>query len=167
MIISICWTFSFQILNEVRHLLWDLGYGFDLKIAKITGLLVFIGSFILTILFLLLEEILFDMHNSTKKWLFTKLSSLILIPLMCWFVVNLVKIYDNDYQEVVTFFSTQPSKIIFSVFVVIAYFFSALTISEIFEDYIGDDKIKNVANKTLNIFAIIIPLLTINGILSL
>ena len=107
------------------------------------------------------------MHNSTKKWLFTKLSSLILIPLMCWFVVNLVKIYDNDYQEVVTFFSTQPSKIIFSVFVVIAYFFSALTISEIFEDYIGDDKIKNVANKTLNIFAIIIPLLTINGILSL
>ncbi len=107
------------------------------------------------------------MHNSTKKWLFTKLSSLVLIPLMCWFVINLVKIYDNDYQEVVTFFSTQPSKIIFSVFVVIAYFFSALTISEIFEDYIRDDKIKNVANKTLNIFAIIIPLLTISGILSL
>tara|TARA_B100001113_G_C20866703_1_gene516436 strand:+ start:243 stop:587 length:345 start_codon:yes stop_codon:yes gene_type:complete len=114
-----------------------------------------------------LEEILFDMHNSTKKWLFTKLSSLILIPLMSWFVINLVKIYDNDYQEVVIFFSTQPSKIIFSVFVVIAYFFSALTISEIFEDYIGDDKIKNVANKTLNIFAIITSLLTICGILSL
>ena len=107
------------------------------------------------------------MHNSTKKWLFTKLSSLILIPLMSWFVINLVKIYDNDYQEVVIFFSTQPSKIIFSVFVVIAYFFSALTISEIFEDYIGDDKIKNVANKTLNIFAIITSLLTICGILSL
>ena len=107
------------------------------------------------------------MHNSTKKWLFTKLSSLILIPLMCWFVINLVKIYDNDYQEVVTFFSTQPSKVIFSVFVVIAYFFSALTISEIFEDYIGDNKIKNVANKTLNIFAIITSLLTICGILSL
>ena len=107
------------------------------------------------------------MHNSTKKWLFTKLSSLILIPLMCWFVINLVKIYDNDYQEVVTFFSTQPSKVIFSVFVVIAYFFSALTISEIFEDYIGDNKIKNVANKTLNIFAIITSLLTICGLLSL
>ena len=107
------------------------------------------------------------MHNSTKKWLFTKLSSLILIPLMSWFVINLVKIYDNDYQEVVIFFSTQPSKMIFSVFVVIAYFFSALTISEIFEDYIGDDKIKNVANKTLNIFAIITSLLTICGILSL
>ena len=86
---------------------------------------------------------------------------------MSWFIINFVKIYDNDYQSVVEFFSTQPSKILFSVFVVIAYFFSALTISEIFEDYIGDDKIKNVANKLLNIFAIIIPLITIIGIVNL
>ena len=49
--ISLCWTFSFHILNEIRHLAWDMGYGFDLKIAKITGLVVFFGSFLLTILF--------------------------------------------------------------------------------------------------------------------
>tara|TARA_B100001029_G_scaffold151906_1_gene134668 strand:- start:756 stop:1079 length:324 start_codon:yes stop_codon:yes gene_type:complete len=107
------------------------------------------------------------MHVSTKKWLFTKISSIILIPAMSWFIIYFVKIYDNDYQSVVEFFSTQPSKILFSVFVVIAYFFSALTISEIFEDYIGDDKIKNVANKLLNIFAIIIPLITIIGVVNL
>ena len=107
------------------------------------------------------------MHNSTKKWLFTKISSLALIPFIIWFIINFVKIYDNDYQQVVDFFSTQPSKILFSLFVVIAYFFSALTISEIFEDYISNDKIKNVANKFLNIFAIIMPLLTIIGILNL
>ena len=53
-IISFCWTFSFQILNEIRHLMWDLGYGFDLKIAKITGFLVLIGSFVLTILLYLI-----------------------------------------------------------------------------------------------------------------
>ena len=41
LIISMCWTFSFQILNEIRHLFWDLGYGFDIKISKITGILVF------------------------------------------------------------------------------------------------------------------------------
>ena len=107
------------------------------------------------------------MHVSTKKWLFTRISSIILIPAMSWFIIYFVKIYDNDYQSVVEFFSTQPSKILFSVFVVIAYFFSALTISEIFEDYIGDDKIKNVANKLLNIFAIIIPLITIIGVVNL
>ncbi len=53
-IIFLCWSFSFHILNEIRHLIWDLGFGFDLKIAKITGILVFIGSFILTILFYLI-----------------------------------------------------------------------------------------------------------------
>ena len=53
-IVSFCWTFSFQILNEIRHLMWDLGYGFDPKVAKITGIMVFIGSFILTILFFII-----------------------------------------------------------------------------------------------------------------
>ena len=49
--ISLCWTFSFHILNEIRHLFWDAGYGFDLKVSKITGVLTFLGSFVLTILF--------------------------------------------------------------------------------------------------------------------
>ena len=107
------------------------------------------------------------MHISTKKWLVLKCSSLILIPLMIWFTINLVSIYQADYKEVINFFTQQPSKILFSFFVVFAYFFSALTISEIFEDYINDEKIKNVANKLLYIFAILIPLLTIIGIYNL
>tara|TARA_Y100001935_G_C17054624_1_gene383715 strand:+ start:188 stop:613 length:426 start_codon:yes stop_codon:yes gene_type:complete len=52
--ITLCWTFSFHILNELRHLIWDAGYGFDLKISKITGILAFTGSFILTIIFYIL-----------------------------------------------------------------------------------------------------------------
>ena len=107
------------------------------------------------------------MHVSTKKWLFTKISSSILIPLMIWFIINFVSIYENDYQTVVNFFTEQPSKILFSIFIIVAFFFSALTISEIFEDYIKDQKIKNVANKVLNIFAIIMPLITIIGIYNL
>ena len=50
-VISLCWTFSFHILNEIRHLIWDAGYGFDLKISKITGIVALVGSFVLTILF--------------------------------------------------------------------------------------------------------------------
>ena len=107
------------------------------------------------------------MHASTKKWLFTKISSFVLIPLMIWFIINLVSIYENDYQEVIFFFTQHSTKILFLVFIVIAYFFSALTISEIFEDYIRDEKTKNVANKLLNIFAIVIPVLTIIGIYNL
>jgi succinate dehydrogenase / fumarate reductase cytochrome b subunit len=50
LIICLSWSFSFHILNEIRHLIWDLGYGFDLKISKITGALTIIGSIVLTIL---------------------------------------------------------------------------------------------------------------------
>ncbi len=107
------------------------------------------------------------MHLSTKKWLFTKFTSLILLPFMMWFILNFVSIYNKEYYEVTIFFTQQPSKILFSIFIIIAFFFSSLTISEIFEDYIQDEKIKNVANKLLNIFAIVIPLITIIGIYNL
>ena len=107
------------------------------------------------------------MHISTKKWLFTKISSLTLIPLMMWFLVNFVSLYDQSFSEIVIFFSSQPSKILLSLFIIIAFFFSSLTISEIFEDYLHDDKIKNVANKALYLFAILIPLITILSIYSL
>jgi len=53
-IIFLTWSFSFQILSEIRHLIMDLGYGFELKTSKITGLFVIFGSFFLTILFYLL-----------------------------------------------------------------------------------------------------------------
>ena len=107
------------------------------------------------------------MNSVTKKWMFMKISSVILIPLMLWFILNLVSIYDKDYIDIVNFFSAQPSKILVSVMLVFAYFFSALSISEVFEDYIQDEKIKNAANKILNIFAIIMPLITIIVILNL
>jgi succinate dehydrogenase / fumarate reductase membrane anchor subunit len=105
------------------------------------------------------------MNSSTKKWLFLKYSSIALIPLMAWFIIFLASFYDSDYISIVRFFSEGYSKILFSLFLVFAYFFSALTISEIFEDYIHDEKIKNVANKILFLFAILIPLVTIISIL--
>jgi succinate dehydrogenase / fumarate reductase cytochrome b subunit len=48
-IIALCWTFSFHILNEIRHLAWDMGYGFDLKVSRITGVITIFGSFVLAI----------------------------------------------------------------------------------------------------------------------
>ncbi len=89
------------------------------------------------------------MNLATKKWVFMKISSLILLPLMIWFIVNFIAIYDQSYSEVLKFFTNLTSKFLFSLFIVFAYFFSALTISEVFEDYIGNNKIKNVANRLL------------------
>ena len=107
------------------------------------------------------------MHYSTKKWIFTKISSLILIPLMIWFLISFVSIYDRGYIEIIEFFSSKASKVLFSLLVIIAFFFYTLTISEIFEDYLHDEQIKNVANKVLNLFAIIVSILTLITIYNL
>jgi len=101
------------------------------------------------------------MKSSTKKWLLLKLSSSILIPFLIWFLVNFISLIDSDYQLFVSFFKDPISKGFITSFLVFAFFFYSLTISEIFEDYIKSEKIKNVANKLCYIFAIILPLITI------
>ena len=99
--------------------------------------------------------------SATKKWIFLKISSAILVPLMIWFLFNLTSFYDKTYDEVLLFFVSQPTKFLFSLFVIFAYFYSALSISEVFEDYIENEKLKYVANKLLYLFAIIIPISTL------
>ena len=68
---------------------------------------------------------------------------------------------EKDLKEVLFFFTSQPTKFLFSLFIVFAYFYSALSISEVFEDYIESEKLKNVANKLLFLFAILIPISTL------
>ena len=90
---------------------------------------------------------------------------------MIWFLVSFVSIYDKGYLEIIEFFSSKTSKILFSLLLLLHSFFISryrtLTISEIFEDYLHDEKTKNVANKVLNLFAIVVPILTIITIYNL
>ena len=101
------------------------------------------------------------MINATKKWIFLKISGALLVPLMIWFILNFISIYDQSYFVVINFFTSPLSKFLFSLFIINAYFFSALSISEVFEDYIKNDQIKNVANRLLYASAVVIPLITI------
>ena len=101
------------------------------------------------------------MISATKKWIFLKVSGALLVPLMIWFILNLTMIYDEEYLKLIDFFTKPFSKFLFSMFIINAYFFSALSISEVFEDYIKNDKIKSVANKLLYASAVAIPLITI------
>ena len=55
-VLGITWSFSFQILSELRHLIMDLGYGFEVKTTNITGLIVIVGSIIMTIIFYLVGK---------------------------------------------------------------------------------------------------------------
>ena len=98
---------------------------------------------------------------ATKKWIFLKISGVLLVPLMLWFILNLIAVYDQGYLEVLNFFANSSSKLLFCLFVIDAYFFSALSISEVFEDYIQNEQIKSVANKLLYASAVAIPIITI------
>ena len=101
------------------------------------------------------------MISATKKVIFLKISGATLVPLMIWFILNFITIYDQSYFVVINFFTSPLSKFLFSLFIINAYFFSALSISEVFEDYIKNDQIKNVANRLLYASAVVIPLITI------
>ena len=101
------------------------------------------------------------MNVSTKKWLFLKISSVILIPLMLWFIINFISIYDKSFSEIIEFFSNSTTKFLFSLFIFFGFSFSALSISEVFEDYISQNNLKNVANRLLYLSAIVFPLITI------
>ena len=98
------------------------------------------------------------MIKATKKWLTIKISSGVLIPLMVWFIINLVSLLDANNSQLESFFQFTFNKIIFTLFLIIASIFYTLTISEVFEDYISNLKIKNAANRLLVLFSIIITL---------
>ena len=55
-LVGFTWTMSFHILSGIRHLFWDLGYGFEIKTANISGIIVIISSLALTIMFWLLAR---------------------------------------------------------------------------------------------------------------
>ena len=101
------------------------------------------------------------MIRATKKWLSIKITSGILIPFMVWFILNLVGILDANSSQFVLFLESFPTKIIFTLFLIFSSIFYTLTISEVFEDYIRNFKLKNAANRLLVFFSIIVTLILI------
>ena len=66
------------------------------------------------------------MISATKKWIFLKISSVILIPLMLWFIINFVSIYDKNFDEVLIFLTKESSKFLLSILMIVAFFFLSI-----------------------------------------
>ena len=102
-----------------------------------------------------------NLMNASRKWIFQRVSALITAPLIVWFLLSLISLSTSDYNSVVIFFS-KPLFLSLTVILLIAGFFHAkIGLSEIFEDYIQDEKIKNVANLLSSLLSIIVPSITI------
>ena len=76
-------------------------------------------------------------------------------------IINFVSILDANHSQLIQFLSNTSTKIIFSIFLILAFSFYTLTISEVFEDYINDLKLKNAANRLLVLFSIVLTILLI------
>ena len=97
--------------------------------------------------------------NETRKWIFHRISAVILTPLFVWFYFSLISLSEKNYNEAIYFFENPLFKILIIALFFIAFFHVKISLNEIFEDYIHNKKIKDVANILALILGIIIPVI--------
>ena len=97
--------------------------------------------------------------NATRKWMLHRVSAIIVAPLFVWFYFSLISLSEKNYQEAIYFFENPLFKILTIALFFIGFFHAKISLSEIFEDYIHNKKIKDVANLLALIFSIIVPVI--------
>ena len=97
--------------------------------------------------------------NETRKWIFHRISAIILAPLFAWFYFSLISLSEKSYNEAIYFFENPLFKILIIALFFIGFFHAKISLNEIFEDYIHNKKIKDVANILALILSIIIPII--------
>ena len=97
--------------------------------------------------------------NETRKWILHRVSAIILAPLYFWLFFSLIVLSTKNYSEAVYFYKSPLFTILTVMVFFVAFFHVKISLSEIFEDYIHDKKIKDVANLLVSIFSIIIPVI--------
>ena len=99
--------------------------------------------------------------NETRQWILHRISGIILAPLYVWLYFSLISLSTKNYLEAIYFFKNPLFGILTIVVFFVGFFHAKISLNEIFEDYIHDEKIKNVANLLALLLSIIIPLITI------
>ena len=97
--------------------------------------------------------------KASRKWIFQRVSALIVAPLIIWFLISLISLSTGDYNSVINFFSKPLFLFLTIILLIMGFFHAKIGLGEIFEDYIHDKKIKNVANLLVSILSIIIPVI--------
>ena len=97
--------------------------------------------------------------NETRKWILHRISAVILAPLYVWFYFSLILLSTKNYSEAIYFFKNPLFAILTIIVFFVGCFHAKISLSEIFEDYIQNQKIKDVANILTVISSIIIPII--------
>ena len=97
--------------------------------------------------------------GETRKWIIHRISAIILAPLYVWLYFSLILLSTKNYSEAINFFKDPLFEIITIMVFFVGFFHAKISLSEIFEDYIHNKRIKDVANIFALIFSIIIPII--------
>ena len=97
--------------------------------------------------------------KETKKWILHRVSATILAPLYVWLYFSIVSLSIENYSEAVYFFKNPLFGILTIMVFFVGFFHVKISLSEIFEDYIHNKKIKDAANILALILCIIIPVI--------
>ena len=97
--------------------------------------------------------------NETRKWILHRISAIILAPLYVWLYFSLILLSTKNYSEAIYFFENPIFKILTIIVFFVGFFHVKISLNEIFEDYIHNKKIKDVANILALISSIIITII--------
>ena len=97
--------------------------------------------------------------NETRKWILHRISAIILAPIYVWLYFSLISLSTENYSEAIYFFKNPLFEILTIIVFFVGFFHAKISLSEIFEDYIHKQKIKDVANILSLILSIIIPVI--------
>ena len=97
--------------------------------------------------------------NETRKWILHRISAIILAPLYVWLYFSLISLSTKNYSEAIYFFKNPLFEILTIMVFFVGFFHAKISLNEIFEDYIHNQKIKDVANILALILSIIIPVI--------
>ena len=97
--------------------------------------------------------------NETRKWIFHRVSAIILAPLFVWLYLSLISLSIKNYQEIIYFFENPLFTILTIVLFFVGFFHAKISLNEIFDDYIHNKKIKDVANILSLILSIVVPVI--------
>ena len=97
--------------------------------------------------------------NETRQWILHRISGIILAPLYVWLYFSLISLSTKNYSEAIYFFKNPLFGILTIMVFFVGFFHAKISLNEIFEDYIHNQKIKDVANILALILSIIIPVI--------
>ena len=103
--------------------------------------------------------------NETRKWVLHRISAIILAPLFAWLYFSLISLSTKNYLEAVNFFQNPLFKILTIIIFFVGFFHAKISLNEIYEDYIHNKKIKDVANLLALILSIVLPIIVLTLLL--